>query len=210
MFRILHVIKIFVIEDHYLIVSGLKNTFRSNNDGIRVIGSAQNITDAIEQLNETKADIVILDLYLKNDNPIENIQRLIKAQPLIPVVILTVETSAFWQKTMFREGAKAYIDKGESKTNIKNSLIQVAQGQTVIPFDIQAQLQSEQSGVGRLKSDERRIVKLFTAGMSLKEIAIMEEKSVSSLDKMLQRIRIRFEAKNIPELIKILIQKKEI
>jgi len=103
-------IRLFVIEDHFLIVSGLKNSFRSGKEGIRIIGSATNVRDAVEQLKLINTDIIILDLFIKDDSPIENIRTIIASYPLIPIVILTVETSVAWKKKMFREGAKAYLD----------------------------------------------------------------------------------------------------
>lgn len=205
-------IKLFVIEDHQLIVSGIKNIFRSSSDGFKVIDSAQKVSEAIEKINQTEPDIIILDLYLKDDNPIDNIQRLHESYPLLPIVILTVETSFFWQKAMFREGAKAYLNKGDSRSTIKTTLLLVSQGKTVIPCELQQEISNEKTLAqsSTLTLQEREILKEYSSGNTLKEIARRKGKSVSTIERMIQRIRRRVNAMILAELIKILFYNKEI
>jgi len=99
-------IKLFIIEDHHIIVAGIKNIFRSKNDEIRVIGSAKNVSDAIMNLRKEVPDIIVLDLYIKKDNPVDNIQRLRNSFPSIPIVILTMEDSYSGRERCFEKGRR--------------------------------------------------------------------------------------------------------
>jgi len=163
------------------------------------------------KLRKEVPDIIVLDLYIKKDNPVDNIQRLRNSFPSIPIVILTMEDSLFWQRKMFREGAKAYLLKEDSKETIKTVLIQVYQGKTVIPCEVQSDIsQGVDSSFTTLTVPEREVIKHYTSGYSLKEIARMRGKSASTLDRMLQKIRRRVHARNLAELVKILFYNKEI
>lgn len=205
-------IKLFIIEDHYLIVAGLKNIFRSLGNGIHVAGHAQNVQETVQQIREIDVDVIVLDLWIKDDDPVDNIRCLIREYPEIPVVILTVENSFFWQITMFQEGAKAYLLKSDSNSTIRNTLIQVARGMKVIPDEIQQKLLENCScrNNSRLTAEEHEIVTEYTSGLALKEIAQKTGKSISSLEKKLQKIRLKANARNIPELIKVLFKRKEL
>jgi DNA-binding NarL/FixJ family response regulator len=206
-------IKLFIIDDHHLISSGLKNEFRSGRDGISVAGCAQNLPEAIQMLKETEADIIVLDLWIKDNDPTDNINLLTSQFPKIPVVILTVEHSCFWQETMFRAGAKAYLFKSDSKSVMNNTFIEVARGMTVIPnFIFQSFIddKSRKRSNATLTSEERELINEYCSGLVLKEIANKQGKSISSLEKKLRKIREKTNTKNIPELIKILLKRKEI
>ncbi|MFH1295679.1 MAG: hypothetical protein ABIJ04_00190 [Bacteroidota bacterium] len=115
---------------------------------------------------------------------------------------------------MFREGAKAYLDKGESKTIIKNTLIQVSQGMIVIPSEIRQQLDVENSmnmqGGSTLTTEERQILIDYSSGYGLKEIAYKRGKSLSFVGGKVQKVRSRLGARNMPELIKLLFIQKEL
>jgi len=57
-------IRLFVIEDHSLIVDGLRNRFRLSRDGIEISGSASSVTETIELAAQIEFDIIFLDLWL--------------------------------------------------------------------------------------------------------------------------------------------------
>jgi len=205
-------IKLFIIEDHHIIVSGLKNIFRCKNDRIKIIGSEQDITLSIEKIHYLLPEIIILDLWIKDSDPRNNIRVLKQEFPYIPIVILTCETSPLWQRIMFSEGAMAYLNKGDSKEIIKSTIIHVSEGKTIIPKQFQLDFGYDRA-LGRattLSAMEREILKEYCSGFSLKEIALKKGKSVSTLERMLQKIRRKYHARNHAELIKLLFIQKEI
>ena len=55
-------IRLFAIEDHPVIVTGLRNLFRPSRDEIEIIGSANNVDDAILHADAAAFDIFLLDL----------------------------------------------------------------------------------------------------------------------------------------------------
>jgi DNA-binding NarL/FixJ family response regulator len=129
-------IKLFAIDDHFLIIEGLTKTFNPETDGIGLVGSALSINEALQKIPHTGVDIILLDLFLGNEDPVANFRQLHAAFPDIPVVMLTMEDSRRWQAKMFKLGVMGYLTKSESKEAMKRVLGQVAQGNLVMPSEV--------------------------------------------------------------------------
>jgi len=89
-------IRLFIIEDHPVIVAGLKSMFRPLRDGIGITGSAENVDELLNsQIDPGTFDIIILDLWISAISPLENIRKLLQQLPSKPVVIYTTEDSSY-------------------------------------------------------------------------------------------------------------------
>ena len=139
-------IKLFIIDDHFLILEGMYKAFDTATDGIELIGSAQNMEEALEKLAGCNPDIIVLDLFIHDSLPAENFKLLHNRYPSIPIVILTMEDSLRWQIKMFKMGVMGFLNKSETKENMKSVFVQVAHGNMVIPDTISKALISKSSG----------------------------------------------------------------
>lgn len=88
-------IRIFSIEDHWLITEGLRQKFRRDRDGMYVSQSELNINSALENVSADSFDIILLDLFLPGSEPIRNIKKIREQFPGKPVVILSSEEHEF-------------------------------------------------------------------------------------------------------------------
>ena len=82
-------IRLFVIEDHPVIVTGLKNTFRPSRDEIEVAGSASSVDEALLKADAMDFDIFLLDLWIPNAHPQLNVKRIKDNFKGKPIVIFT-------------------------------------------------------------------------------------------------------------------------
>ena len=203
-------INVFIIDDHYLINDGFNKLFDQDHDGIHVVGSALNVEKALSKIPYLEVHVIVLDLFIKFLDPILNLNCLMRHFPSIPVIILSQETSLEWQINMFREGASAYISKEAEKKEILQIIYMVANGQTIIPIDISSELATKTNPLqnASLTCKEREIMQKMTTGFSMKEVAKQYNKSISSIEKSLKKIRQKFKAKTNFELIRILFQHK--
>ena len=124
-------IRLFVIEDHPVIITGLKNLFRPSRDEIEITDSAFNVDDAVQRANPELFDILLLDLWLPEANPLQNVKKLKDRFPGKPIVIFTSESSSSWQRKMFEAGVMAYLLKSADRYEIKTTLGKVFKGQIV-------------------------------------------------------------------------------
>ena len=129
-------ISLYVIDDHFLIGSGLKEAFTPETDGIELAGYSPDIHDAIKKIPSLKIHIIVLDLFIKFFDPVSNIRHLRKKFPTIPIIVLSYENSLDYQVKMFNEGAKAFLSKNDDRETVKNVFHQVALGRVIIPDEV--------------------------------------------------------------------------
>jgi DNA-binding NarL/FixJ family response regulator len=136
-------IGLFAIDDHFLIIEGLYKTFNPEIDEIGLVGSALSVEEALKSIPKTKTDIIVLDLFINDSDPVANFRHLRNAFPSIPIVILTMEDSLRWQIKMFKLGVMGFLNKTEKKETLKSVFIQVANGNLVIPDKVSQSLISK-------------------------------------------------------------------
>jgi two-component system, NarL family, nitrate/nitrite response regulator NarL len=205
-------INIFSIDDHPIIPEGLTNRFRPSRNEICIAGYAENLEKAIPLIETLAIDIILLDLWLQNSDPLQNIKKLIKLFPKIPVIIYSVEESSYWIRTAQDAGAKGYIRKTASRHEMKDTIEAVNNGKTIFPDvpSISDEHRFISTSIYKLNDKERELVTYLSNGMTLEKIAAIKNQTVSAVEKKLAVIRKRIGAKNTPELIKILVLNKEI
>lgn len=108
-------IKLLVIDDHPVTISGIKEILGGFAE---IIYSSLNINDSLN-FDSSKFDIIILDLFLNETNPVENVEILKRTYPNVPIVIFTCEDSVIWKTKMFNAGISSYIIKTSDKSEIK-------------------------------------------------------------------------------------------
>ena len=205
-------IRLFVIEDHPIIVTGLRNLFRPSRDEVEIYTSAATVEEAIQKDEPEAFDIILLDLWLHSTPPLENVKRLKEKFPEKPIVIFTSEGSTLWQRKMFEAGVKAYLLKTAEKSEIKLTLEKVMQGMTVFAgiMDedfIHKKLGHDIASIKRtLTANQMEIVRLLSNGMTQQKIADIKGTTVSNIEKTLKHIREVCEAKNNTELVRILVE----
>lgn len=205
-------IRLFVIEDHPIIVTGLRNLFRPSRDEIEIYGSASSADEAVQTADPEAFDIIMLDLWLQLSPPLENMKKLREKFPGKPVVMFTSEESSVWQRKMFDAGAKAYLLKTAEKIEIKLTLEKVAMGMTVFAGVMEQdylnkKLNLEMASARHfLTPNQLEIVIMLSNGTTQKKIADNKGTSVSNIEKTIKHIREAFNARNNAELIKILLE----
>jgi DNA-binding NarL/FixJ family response regulator len=205
-------IRLFIIEDHPVIIFGLQNIFRSTGDGIEVVDSAASVTEAESKANVGGFDLIILDLWIAKDDPEVNITRLKTKFPGKPIVIYTTEESGFWQRKVFSLGVSGYIFKSADPTEIRLTIEKVARGGISFPGVTSPSDRSNLeggiiSGQNSITSLQRELIRMVYTGIKQKEIARQKKISVSTIEKTLSGLREKFSAHNNADLIRILLEK---
>ena len=208
-------IRLFVIEDHPIIVTGLRNLFRPSRDGVEINGSSASAEEAILIADPAIFDIIMLDLWLQASTPGENIKMLKEKFPDKPIVMFTSESSSVWQRKMFDAGATAYLLKTAEKNEIKLTLEKVAVATTVFAGIMEQDFLNKKlspeplsiiSAKHFLTPNQLEIAIMLSDGVTQKKIADSKGTSISNIEKTIKHIREAFNARNNAELIKILLE----
>jgi len=208
-------IRVFIIDDHPLVISGIKNMFRRDRDHITVTGSAPDVPVAIREAKANSFDFILLDLWIRNTDPLENLKLLRRKFPFKPVVILTYEDSALWQRKIYDAGASGYLLKTSKKPELREAFEKIVNERLVFPhlFEVAGQdrdlpLAGKNQVKEKLTPHQYDIVSLLSEGNSRMQIGKRLNISVSTIEKILTSIRKKFQASSNIHLIWMLTRKK--
>ncbi len=204
-------IRLLVIENHEtIIVSGLRQLFRPQRDGIEVAESAISVSVALKTVDISGFDIIILDLWIPDERPLENVKLLKEHFPGKPILVYSSENSSEWIRKMAIAGVNGYVIKDAPRSELKDAISMVGKGNTWFTGLSVSGDHVSVSNEFRITTEplsliQKRILEYLVAGKTLKEIADALDTNPNQIEKTLVRIRSKFDAKSNVELIKILI-----
>jgi DNA-binding NarL/FixJ family response regulator len=207
-------IKIFIIEDHPVTIAGLRNFFRPSRDTINITRTSNDVNEALMVDDSDSFDVIFLDLFLPSGEPTQNYIKIAERYPGKPIVIYSGESSARWQRRMYRLGCKGFLNKNSDKCLIDETLRRVMDGETVYSAGIKEYL-TKRSIEGYKDSkyaftiEQQGIIKLFIEGMSSKEIAPIMGRDRSTINKHLKKIKNKFGVTSDVDLTKILLKHQD-
>jgi len=204
-------IRLFSIEDHWLVTDGLRTKFRKSRDEIVITCSAETIEDAIEGKHDDAFDIILLDLFIPGTEPLENIRKLKDRYPGKPIVILTGEEQEIWRMQVAEAGVVAYITKHARKGEMVDILKRVSEGENILmgqmgPVTNHQPAPHKDQDLFRIKPTEKELLSQLAKGLLQKQIALNLNMSESAIEKMLRKLRKQFFVNSTLKLVRLLEQ----
>ncbi len=120
-------IRVLIVEDQAVVREGLAAILSYQAD-IEVVGQAKDGIEAVEMLNETKPDVILLDLVMPRQDGLTTIPILKEKLPDVHILVLTsfADNERVYQAIKF--GAQGYMLKDATHTQLLQGIRDVAQG----------------------------------------------------------------------------------
>lgn len=169
-------IRIFIVDDHQLIVEAWKALLNPVSD-MEVIGSADNEQDAISKALDLKPDLILLDINLNSGNGFNAASEIASKLPKVKIIGLSLHDDIGYVKKLLSCGAKGYLTKNTNKTELLEAIHTVLRNEIYIAHEIKdryfASLLNinDETSKKELTNKEIEIVKLITQGYTSKQIA---------------------------------------
>ena len=175
-------IRVLIVDDHALFRRGLMLVLESE-DGIEVVGEADDGEDAIAKAEQLAPDVVLMDVRMPRISGIEATRRLAEALPTTKIIMLTVSDEEEDLYEAIKAGATGYLLKEISIEEVADAVRAVTQGQTLISPSMASKLIAEftnlakratdrqQVPVPRLTERELDVLRLVAQGITNREIA---------------------------------------
>jgi DNA-binding NarL/FixJ family response regulator len=170
-------ISIMIVDDHSMIREAISSLL-SQQENFEVLGQTGNAETVIAIVIEKRPDIVLLDINMYPVNGYDMVKLIRKHSPLTKIIGLSMHSRPAYVKKMFRLGAKGYLTKNSSATEMTKAITEVYNGNHFICAEIKNTL-SEQMLCGdedkadfnKLSGREVEVVRYLKDGQSSKEIA---------------------------------------
>src|SRR5579862_1203891 len=107
--RSLALIKIVIIDDHQMVVDGLRSVLMADR-ALQIVGSAPSLSRGLALVQEHSPDVVILDLRLSDVSGVTVVERMRRAAVHSMIIVLTGFGMALKEASL-KAGADAFLSK---------------------------------------------------------------------------------------------------
>jgi DNA-binding NarL/FixJ family response regulator len=173
-------LRVLVVDDHDLFRTGLRNLLEE--EGVNVVGEAENGEKAIRLAADLAPDVVIMDLNMPGAGGVETTGRLASLAPLCRVVVLTISADDDDVMNAVMAGACGYLLKDSSIQELIAGIRAASEGESLISPQIAAKVlqrlraQSKDADAAatiraELSDRELEVLKLIANGKDNAQIA---------------------------------------
>ena len=210
-------IRVLIADDHGIVRKGLRLQVEQI-DSFEVVGEAADGRDALRMAEELVPDVVIMDIAMPNLNGIQATAQMVKKNPQIGVIMLSMFSDETYLTRALSAGAKGYLLKDSADADLHNALLAVAQGKPFFSADITKTLledymrQLQQRGLedsyDLLTEREKEILQLLAEGKSNKDIASMLNLSINTVETHRTRLMQKLNLHSAAEIVLYAVRKR--
>jgi two-component system, NarL family, response regulator NreC len=210
-------IRILVADDHGIVREGLRLKLEQNQN-FQVVGEAGDGREAVRLASELKPDLAIMDIGMPLMNGIEATAQIVKGNPRIGVIILSMHTDEVYLVRTLTAGAKGYLLKDTAHEDLHRAVQTVAQGKPffsasiakVMLEDYMRQLQQRglQDSFNLLTDREREVLQLLAEGKSNKEVSTILNVSPYTIETHRTHMMQKLNLHSTAEIVLYAVRKK--
>lgn len=206
--------KVLIVDDHPTMREGLVRVIEREAD-LQVCGETGNAREAMEIVQASKPDLVLLDLSLGKDNGIELIKDLRIRHPLVVVLVHSMHEDSLYAGRALRAGARGYVTKSEPPGNILKAIREVLAGEIYLNPALTKEVlhtlvaddhQKGASPFGVLSDREFEVFEMMGKGFVTKEIAATLHLSQKTVQAHRDHIREKMGLRDAASLLRFAIR----
>jgi len=193
-------ITVMLVDDHAVVRMGFRLLLDGSAD-MRVVAEAESGEDAVRHFDETKPDVVVMDISMPGIGGLEAIRRILAKEPSARILVLSAHEDAMHARRVLKAGAVGYLTKRSAAEALIQAIHQVCQGKTFLEPEIAQQLAIQQVGGARdpldtLSEKEFKVFLALARGQSVQEIAEVMSLSPRTVGTHLYNIKQKLGASN--------------
>ncbi|PWU05680.1 MAG: DNA-binding response regulator [Verrucomicrobia bacterium] len=204
--------RIFLIDDHRLFREGLKRIFAEETDLV-VCGEATNSKNVFVQIPQMKPNLILIDISLPGMDGLELVKSLRTQYPQIWLMILSMHDEELYAERALRAGAKGYITKRASITELLSAIRTVLKGEIFLSsacskrliYSLFNQRAESKKGIEQLSDRELEIFRLVGEGFTTGEIAQSLSISIKTVEAHRGNIKQKLKLGSSAELLRMAI-----
>jgi two-component system, NarL family, response regulator NreC len=210
-------IRILVADDHGIVRKGLRFLLDRQPD-MEVVGEASEGREVVRLSEELSPNIIIMDVAMPQLNGIDAAAQIIKINPSIRILMLSMYADESYLIRALGAGAKGYLLKDSAEVEIVKAVQIVSQGRLFFSSQISQSLLEEyvrtlqqrglQDSYELLTDREREVLQLLAEGKSNKEVATILDLSTYTVETHRTNLMHKLNLHNTAEIVLYAVRKK--
>jgi len=198
--------RVLVVDDHALFRDGLISLIGRWAE-FEVVGSASDGREALALVSRLTPDLVLMDVRMVGMGGVEATKAITAVDSGVRIAMLTVSNLGEDVFEALRNGAHGYLSKNDTAEHLRESLLGIMRGETVLSSTIAAKVLAEfaqpdrpgtsaETGAERLSRRELDVLSLLVEGLPNEEIAQTMHLSEATVKKHLGSIMAKLHLRN--------------
>lgn len=169
-------LRILIVDDHPLVRLGLKGLL-ARRQGWKVVAEARTVTEAIQQTQAQRPDVVIMDIRLGEGSGVDACREIVKTHPDTKVIMLTAFAEDEQLLNAIAAGAVGYVLKQVGNNDLIRVIRAVARGESLLhPEDTNQDLaklhrDARPEVFADLTEQELKVLALVAQGKTNREVS---------------------------------------
>ena len=203
-------LRILVADDHEIVRRGLVSLIKSQPNW-EVCAEADNGRQAVELAKQFRPGIAILDIGMPTLNGLEATRQILRDDPQIKILILTITDTDQAVRAVLDAGARGFLLKSDAARDLVSAIDALQSNKTFFTARVAEMVLSGYRGTyGTPKKDlllpiltsrEREVVQLLAEGRSTKEVASQLDLSVKTAETHRSNIMRKLGLHSVSELV---------
>jgi len=208
-------LNVVIADDHQLVRQGLRALLENSHD-VRVVGEAGTGYEAVEQVEQLKPDVIVMDLSMPLLDGVQATSRILDLGLPTQVVIVSMHADSAMIHGLVRRGVKGYLLKNALADELLLAIRSAGMGklylsptisESVTSMLVNPQQENTGDAADLLTPREREVLQLVAEGHTNASIASLLTISVKTVEKHRANIMTKLEANDLATLIRIAIKK---
>lgn len=209
-------IKVYIVDDHKMVIEGLKLVLEPYED-ITYLGCSNSGDEVLVKEWEELPDVILLDINMPGKNGIDTCDLLLKKYPDIKIIAITMHKESSLIKLMLSKGAKGYVLKNAGSEELVTAIKTVYEGKmyldnTANEIVINTMTSTsnvkkrEQSPFPKLSRREKEVLQLILNEHTTQEIADKLIISFGTVETHRRNMLIKTGTRNTAGLVRVSLE----
>lgn len=204
-------IRILLVDDHDLVLQGLKRIVECSLPEIKNVCTASSGQEALHLIASQRFNLFVLDMELPDISGMDIIVRIREKDPRARIIVNTMHEEIWFIKDLIQSAVDGILFKSIDSTKIAEAIRRVLDGGTYYcPYAEHVRVQMRRSDEGRreeLTLRELDVLKRISEGKNTQEIAQELCVSTNTVDTHRRHLMDKLDARNVADLIMTAISK---
>lgn len=205
-------IKVVIADDHTILADGIENML-NKKELFEVVGKAVNGEEVLRLLKMHAVDVVIMDINMPVMDGIEATHVVKEHFPETKVLIMSMHDKEGYIQNALQAGADGYVLKNTSQEEMELALLRIMEGGNYFSQDVSSRMamkmlkKTEDEKIVKLSKLEKQLLSMLSEGKTSDEISVVIGTSSHTIRSYRRNLMVKFNAKNVTQLIAIAIKK---